>query len=152
MYHPFDGWYLATGLARAAFDEALAYAKERVQGGKLLVEHSNVQQKIFDMFRKVEASRQLCRAAFVYNWSHPLNPEKRAFEYSAAAKTFATQTALEVTSDAIQILGGNGISKEYVVEKLFRDARMTMICDGSNDTLSVVGGHTVANAYPRRFN
>ena len=142
----------ATGLARAAFDEALAYAKERVQGGKLLVEHSNVQQKIFDMFRKVEASRQLCRAAFVYNWSHPLNPEKRAFEYSVAAKTFATQTALEVTSDAIQILGGNGISKEYVVEKLFRDARMTMICDGSNDTLSVVGGHTVANIYPRRFN
>jgi acyl-CoA dehydrogenase len=141
----------ATGLARAAFDEALAYAKQRVQGGKTLVEHSNIQQKIFDMFRKVEASRQLCRAAFVYNWSQPFTPEKRAIEYSMAAKTFATQAALEVTSDAIQILGGNGISKEYVVEKLFRDARTTLICDGSNDTLSVVGGNKIAGAYPRRF-
>lgn len=102
------------------------------------------------MFRQVEASRQLCRAAFVYNWSQPFNPEKRAIEYSMAAKTFATQAALEVTSDAIQILGGNGISKEYVVEKLFRDARTTLICDGSNDTLSVVGGDKLARFYPRR--
>lgn len=140
----------ATGLARAAFDEALAYARQRVQGGKLLIDHPNVQQKITDMFRKVEASRQLCRAAFVYNWSHPLNPEKRAMEYSIAAKTFATQTALEVSSDAIQILGGNGISKEYIVEKLFRDARTTLVCDGSNDSLSVVCGHKVAGSYPRR--
>jgi alkylation response protein AidB-like acyl-CoA dehydrogenase len=140
----------ATGLARAAFDEALVYAKQRIQGGKPLVEHPNVQQKIFGMFRQVEASRQLCRAAFVYNWSQPFNPEKRAIEYSMAAKTFATQAALEVTSDAIQILGGNGISKEYVVEKLFRDARTTLICDGSNDTLSVVGGDKLARIYPRR--
>ncbi|MBI5444058.1 MAG: acyl-CoA/acyl-ACP dehydrogenase [Deltaproteobacteria bacterium] len=137
----------ATGLARAAFDEALAYARQRTQGGKLLVEHANVQQKLFDMFRKVEASRQLCRAAFIYNWSNP--PEKRAIEYGMAAKTFGTQTSLDVTSDAIQILGGNGLSKEYIVEKLFRDARMTMICDGSNDSLSIAGGHKLAQLYPR---
>lgn len=139
----------ATGLARAAFEEALDYARKRVQGGKPLFEHKNVQDKLFSMFRKVEASRQLCRAAFVYNWSHPMNPEKRYIEYSMAAKTFATQTALEVSSDAIQIFGGIGISKEYLVEKLFRDARTTLICDGSNDTLSVVGGYKVANEYPR---
>lgn len=139
----------ATGLARAAFEEALDYARKRVQGGKPLFEHKNVQDKLFGMFRKVEASRQLCRAAFVYNWSHPMNPEKRYIEYSMAAKTFATQTALEVSSDAIQIFGGIGISKEYLVEKLFRDARTTLICDGSNDTLSVVGGYKVANEYPR---
>lgn len=137
----------ATGLARAAFEEALAYARERVQGGKPLVEHSNVQEKLFDMFRKVEASRQLCRAAFVYNWSNP--PEKRVIEYSMAAKTFATQAALEVTSDAVQIFGGIGLSKEYLVEKLFRDARSTLICDGSNDILSLVGGHLLAQKYPR---
>lgn len=140
----------ATGLARAAFDEALAYARERVQGGKRLIEHSSIQLKIFDMFRKVEASRQICRAAFVYNWSQPFTPEKRAIEYSMAAKTFATQASLDVTSDAIQILGGNGISKEYVVEKLFRDARTTLICDGANDTLSVAGGYKIAKVYPRR--
>lgn len=137
----------ATGLARAAFEETLAYARERIQGGKPLVEHSNVQEKLFDMFRKVEASRQLCRAAFVYNSINP--PKKRVIEYSIAAKTFATQAALEVTSDAVQIFGGIGLSKEYLVEKLFRDARSTLICDGSNDTLSIVGGHLIAGTYPR---
>ncbi len=138
----------STGLARAAFDEALNYARERRQGGKLLVEHPNVQEKLFRMFRTVEASRQLCRATFVYNWSNP--PEKRAPEYGFAAKTFATQAALDVTSDAIQILGGNGLSRGYVVEKLFRDARATLICDGSNDSLAIAGGHSVAGTYPRR--
>lgn len=140
----------ATGLARGAFEEALAYARERVQGGKRLIEHTSVKAKLFDMFRKLEASRQLCRSAFVYNWSFPLNPEKRAIEYAAAAKTFATQAALDITSDAIQILGGNGITKEYAVEKLWRDARTSLICDGSNDTLSVAGGEKVGSTYPRR--
>lgn len=101
------------------------------------------------MFRKVEASRQLCRAAFVYNWSKP--PEKRLIEYSMAAKTFATQAALEVTNEAIQIFGGIGLSKGCLVEKLFRDARSTLICDGSNDSLSIVGGHLLARAYPRNI-
>jgi len=138
----------ATGLARAAFDETLLYARQRVQGGKPLIEHPNVQQKIFDMFRKIEASRQLCRSVLVYNYSHPFNPEKRVIEHAMAAKTFATQTALEVTSDAIQIFGGNGVSREYVVEKLFRDARTTMVCDGSNDSLSIIAGYKVGYAYP----
>jgi len=141
----------ATGLARAGFDEALGYARNRIQGGKPLVEHKNIQDKLFKMFRQIEASRQLCRAAFVYNWSHPMNPEKRVIEYSMAAKTFATQTALDVTSDAIQIFGGYGISREYIIEKLFRDARTTLICDGSNDTLTVVGGKKIAETYPRQF-
>ena len=139
----------ATGLARAGFEEALTYTRERVQGGKPLVEHKNVQEKLFAMFRKVEASRHLSRAAFVYNWSHPMAPKKRAIEYSMAAKTFATQTALEVTSDAIQLFGSIGISNGYLVEKFFRDARTTLICDGSNDTLSLVGGDKVARTYPR---
>lgn len=137
----------SVGLARAALDETLAYARERRQGGRLLIDHPNVQQAIFDMFRKVEAGRQLCRAAFVYNWSNP--PQKRAPEYGFAAKTFATQASLEVTSSAIQIFGGNGLSREYLVEKLFRDARSSMICDGSNDSLSIAGGNTVARSYPR---
>jgi acyl-CoA dehydrogenase len=137
----------ATGLARAAFDETLAYARERVQGGKHLVEHQAVQLKLFDMFRKIESSRQLCRAAFVYNWSNP--PEKRLMEYGAAAKTYATQVALEVCNDAIQIFGGIGLSKEYLVEKLFRDARETLICDASNHILEIAGGYDIAKKYPR---
>jgi acyl-CoA dehydrogenase len=140
----------ATGLARAAFDEALNYARTRVQGGRPLVAHKNVQEKLFSMFRRVEASRQMCRAAFVYNWSLPTQPEKRVIEYSMAAKTLATQTALDVASDAIGLHGGIGITKEYLVEKLFRDARTTLICDGSNDTIAVTGGYHVAHNYPRR--
>jgi acyl-CoA dehydrogenase len=100
------------------------------------------------MFRKVECSRQLCRAAFIYNGSNP--PEKRFIEYAAVAKIYATQCALDVSSDAIQIFGGIGISKDYLVEKLFRDARTTLICDGSNDILSLAGGYKVTRTYPRK--
>ena len=112
------------------------------------MEHSYVQAKLFDMFTKVEAARQLCRSAFVYNWSNP--PEKRVPEYGFTAKNLASQTALEVTNAAIQILGSNGLSPEYLTEKLFRDARTTLICDGSNDVLSIIGGYTIAHTYPRR--
>ncbi|MBI2962794.1 MAG: acyl-CoA dehydrogenase family protein [Deltaproteobacteria bacterium] len=139
----------ATGLARAAFDEALAYAREREQGGRPIADHPTVQVKLFDMFRKVEASRQLCRAVFVHNWGSPA--ERRAIEYAEAAKTFATQTALEVTSDAIQIFGGIGLARECVAEKLFRDARSSLICDGSNDILALSGGHRIARAHPRCY-
>jgi len=138
-----------TGLARAGFEEALTYARERVQGGKLLIEHPSVQEKLFDMFRKVEASRQLSRAVQVYNWSHAMQPEKRLIEYGMAAKTFASQAALEVTSEAIQIFGGIGISKEYILEKLFRDAQATIICDATNNIHAIVGGDKVARTYPR---
>jgi acyl-CoA dehydrogenase len=138
----------AVGLARAGFEEALKYARVREQGGKLLTEHSFVQAKLFGMFTKIEAARQLCRSVFVYNWSNP--PEKRIAEYGFAAKNFATQVALEVTTDAIQILGSNGLTPEYLSEKLFRDARTTTICDGSNDTLAITGGNTIALTYPRK--
>jgi alkylation response protein AidB-like acyl-CoA dehydrogenase len=84
----------------------------------------------------------------VYNWSNP--PEKRVLEHGYAAKNFGTQTALEVTTDAIQILGSNGLTPEYLSEKLFRDARTTTICDGSNDTNAIVGGNMLAQTYPRK--
>lgn len=134
------------GLARAAFEEALKYARLREQGGKLLTEHSFVQAKLFDMFTRIEAARQLCRSTLVYNWNNP--PQKRLVEYGCAAKNFATQTALEVATEAIQILGSNGLTPEYLSEKLFRDARTTTICDGSNDVLAIVGGNIVARTYP----
>lgn len=136
----------SVGVARAGFEEALNYARQREQGGKLLVEHPNVQQKLFNMYRKVEASRQLCRAAYVY----ARTAQNPVLEYSLAAKTFASDTALEVTSDAIQIFGGNGLSSEYLIGKLFRDARAGMICDGSNDSLALKGGHLLAQHYPRK--
>ena len=135
------------GVARAAFDETLAYCRERRQGGKLLIDHSSVQQKLFDMFRKVEAARQISRAVFVHNWSSP--PGNRKPEYGFAAKTFATQAAVDVTNDAIMLFGSNGLGKEYLIEKLFRDARCLPHCDGSNDSLSIFGGNMLAQTYPR---
>jgi acyl-CoA dehydrogenase len=122
------------GLARAALEEAVAYAKERVQGGLPIIEHQSVKARLFKMFTSVEAARSLARRASYYNATHePL------VQYSIASKVFATSTAFEVASSALQIFGGNGLSREYPIEKMMRDARASMIEDGCNDILSLVG-------------
>ncbi|MFZ5572700.1 MAG: acyl-CoA dehydrogenase family protein [Thermodesulfobacteriota bacterium] len=128
---------LFVGVARAAYEEALAYSKQRIQGGKALFEHQMIKHKLFNMFMKIEAARALSRAAMIYNY----NNTPPLIQYSIASKVFCTNTALEVTSDAIQIFGGNGLSREYPVEKFFRDARAGMIEDGANDSLMLTGAH-----------
>jgi alkylation response protein AidB-like acyl-CoA dehydrogenase len=124
-----------SGLAQAALDLAIAYAKERVQGGVVIFDHQSVRGRLFEMFRKVEAARALSRRVSLYNALN--NPPK--LEYAIASKVTATSTAFEVASAALQIFGGNGLSREYPVEKLLRDARASMIEDGCNDVLSLVG-------------
>lgn len=126
-----------TGLARAAYEEALSYAKQRRQGGKTLFEHQIIKHKLFNMFMKIEAARQLSRSALIYNMNN--TPPKT--EYSIASKVFCTNTAFEVCSEAVQIFGGNGVSREYPIEKLFRDARAAMIEDGANDSLMLTAAH-----------
>ncbi len=128
-----------TGVARAAFEIALDYSRQRIQGGKPICEHQLVQKHLFEMFTKVEACRLLSRAAITYNTDAAVP----AMEYSIASKTFCTQAAFEVASDALQLLGGNGLSKEYPIEKIFRDARAALIEDGTNDVLSLVGASLV---------
>ncbi len=135
----------SAGLARAAFEEALEYAKNRVQGGKALIEYPNIQAKLFHMFSKVETSRLMSRAAYIFNQSTSTPAE----EYSVVAKVYGTQAAFDVAHEAIQIFGGNGLTKEYHIEKLFRDARAMLIEDGSNDTLAIAGGHKLIHSYPR---
>ncbi len=98
------------------------------------------------MFGKVELTRQMIRAAHVYN----KNTSTPAEEYSVLSKVYGTQSAFEVTSEAIQIFGGNGVTREYIVEKLFRDARAMMIEDGANDILAIAAGHKLIGSYPRR--
>jgi alkylation response protein AidB-like acyl-CoA dehydrogenase len=132
-----------TGVARAAFEEALAYAKQRVQGGRPIAEHQLIQYKLFDMFVKVEAARALSRAAIVYN-TDTMPPATR---YSIAAKVFCTQAAFEVASDAVQIFGGYGLCKELLVEKLLRDARASMIEDGSNEVLALAAARQIIDQY-----
>jgi alkylation response protein AidB-like acyl-CoA dehydrogenase len=121
-----------TGLAQAGLDLAVAYAKERVQGGVPIFEHQSVKARLFEMFRKVQAARALNRRVVEYN---AINPPQ--LQYAIASKVTSTNTAFEVTSAALQIYGGNGLSREYPIEKLMRDARASMIEDGCNEVLSL---------------
>ena len=122
------------GLAKAAFDEAFNYAKERIQGGVPIFEHKNIKLKLFKMFTMVEAARASSRRMIFYNATHPENPSGA---HAVAAKCLSTETATFVASEAIQIFGGNGLAKEYPIEKIFRDARASMIEDGVNESLSI---------------
>jgi alkylation response protein AidB-like acyl-CoA dehydrogenase len=121
------------GLAKAAFDEAFKYAKERIQGGKPIFEHQNIKMKLFEMFAMVESTRALTRRMGLYNavTVRPSGP------HAVASKVLATECAFKVASQAIQVFGGYGLSKEYPVEKMFRDARASMIEDGVNETLAL---------------
>jgi alkylation response protein AidB-like acyl-CoA dehydrogenase len=95
------------------------------------------------MFVKVETARQLSRATVTYN-SGTFPPGTL---YSISSKVYCTQAAFEVASDAIQLHGGYGLTKEMLVEMLFRDARASMIEDGSNDILSLTAAHKILDAY-----
>ena len=131
----------AVGIARAAYEHALAYAHTRKAGGRKIAQHQQVQHRLFHMFRKVEAARALVRRVATYNATAPLP----ALQGSAAAKVHATQTAFEVASEALQIFGGNGMSLAYPMEKLLRDARAMLIADGCNEVLAMKGGSLLVN-------
>jgi alkylation response protein AidB-like acyl-CoA dehydrogenase len=122
------------GLGRAALEHALDYAKQRVQGGVPIFEHQSVRTRLFKIFTQVEAARALAWRVMLFNSTHP-----PLVQYSIASKVFCTQTAFEAASAALQIFGGNGLSREYPIEKLLRDARASMIEDGCNEVLSLVG-------------
>jgi acyl-CoA dehydrogenase len=132
---------MAVGMARAAYEHAHGYAHERKQGGQVIIRHQNVKYRLFHMFRKVEAARALVRRVATYNATAP----EAALQGSIAAKITATQTAFEVASDALQIFGGNGMTKEYPMEKLLRDARAMLIADGCNEVLALKGGSLLVN-------
>jgi alkylation response protein AidB-like acyl-CoA dehydrogenase len=132
---------MAVGIARAAYEHAHGYAHERKQGGQAIVRHQNVQYRLFHMFRKVEAARALVRRVATYNATAP----EAALQGSISAKVTATQTAFEVASDALQIFGGNGMTREYPMEKLLRDARAMLIADGCNEVLALKGGSLLVN-------
>lgn len=125
-----------TGVARAAYEMALDYAHERKQGGVPIIRHQSVAQRLFHMFRKVEASRALTHRVVYYNFG-----SSPALHAGMAAKITGTQTSFEVASDALQIFGGNGLTREYPIEKLLRDARASLIEDGCNEILAIKGGY-----------
>jgi alkylation response protein AidB-like acyl-CoA dehydrogenase len=122
------------GLAKAAFDEAFKYSKARIQGGKPICEHTTIKLKLMKMFTLVEAARANARRMALYNQAHPLMP---SVVHAVAAKCLSTETATQVASDAMQIFGGYGLAKEYPIEKMYRDARASMIEDGVNEAIAI---------------
>jgi len=126
-----------TGCARAAYELALDYAHERKAGGVKIIRHQSVAWRLFHMFRKVEAARALTHRVVHYNFASP-QPSLHA---AMTAKVTATQTSFEVASDALQIFGGNGLTREYPIEKIMRDARASLIEDGCNEILAIKGGY-----------
>ncbi len=132
---------MAVGAARAAYEHALTYAHERKQGGVAIIHHQSVSYRLFHMFRKVEAARALVRRVATYNATAP----EAALQGSIAAKVTATQTSFEVASDALQIFGGNGLTREYPMEKLLRDTRAMLIADGCNEVLAMKAGSLLVN-------
>lgn len=127
--------YLALGLMRAAYEEALAHAKERVQFGKPLVQHQAMSFKLFECFQAIEAARGLLWKA---SWT--LSKQFMGdLKISAAARVFATEMAMKHTVEMVQILGGYGVSKEYSIEKFMRDAKLLQIMDATNEIMTIKG-------------
>jgi butyryl-CoA dehydrogenase len=118
----------ALGIAAGALDEAVAYSRQRRQFGKPIGSFQGVQFMLADMATQVEAARALIYAAARYIDSGAKDISK----VSAMCKLFASDTAMKVTTDAVQILGGYGYMKEYPVEKMMRDAKITQIYEGTN--------------------
>jgi len=128
----------ATGVARAALDAALAYARERKSMGKHLIEHQAVNFRLADMATQVEAARQL------YLHAARLRDEaKPCLKEASMAKLFASEMAEKVCSDAIQIHGGYGYVSDFPVERLWRDVRVTKIYEGANDIQRLVIGRSL---------
>lgn len=123
----------ALGIAQSALEHAIKYAKERVQFGKPIANNQAIAFLIADMATKVEAARFLVYRA-AYHKSHDLPYSKEA----AMAKKFASDTAMEVTTNAVQVFGGYGFSREYPVERLMRDAKITQIYEGTNQVQQMV--------------
>jgi acyl-CoA dehydrogenase len=124
---------MATGIARAAFEFAGAYSKERVQFGVPIAMHQAIQFMIADMATKIEAARLLVHKSAVL-----LDQGQRNTLVSSHAKRFAADSAMEITTDAVQVYGGYGFMKEYPVEKLMRDAKIMQLYEGTSQIQRLV--------------
>lgn len=133
-----------TGLARAAFEEALAYARQRVQGGKPIAEHQLVQSKLFTMFARYRQAWALSRSVMV--GISDLDGIG-GLAHAITAKVTCTESAFAIASDAVQVHGGTGMVRGLVVEKLLRDARASLIEDGVNEFLGLVAARQLVDSY-----
>jgi hypothetical protein len=130
----------ATGLARAAFEHALAYAKEREAFGKPIFEHQAVAFRLAEMATRIETARQLTHhAASMLMAGMPCRKE------ASMAKLFASEMAEQVCSDAIQTLGGYGYLNDYPLERIYRDVRVAQIYEGTSDVQKILISRLIKN-------
>lgn len=123
----------ALGIAQGAYEAALKYSKERVQFGMSLSQMPVIQFKLADMALEIEAARLL-----VYQACDLATQHKPVSKYAAMAKVFAAETANKVTKEAVQVLGGYGYTRDYPVERMMRDAKITEIYEGTSEIQRVV--------------
>lgn len=138
-YNRLGAGMISVGMARGAFEYALQYCKDRVIGGKPLIKHSLISAMFADMATKIDAARLL---VFRASWSLRMKDPNRA-RYSNMAKVFATNMAMEVTSNCVQVMGSYGYSKEYPVEKYMRDAKIVQIYLGPNELVQQLIGESL---------
>lgn len=127
---------IASGLARAAYEEALEYSRQRIQGGKPIIEHQSVRARLFRMFTLLQTCRSLSRGVAIYNRTAIKRGVKVRLEHSIASKVYCTNSALEIATLGVQLHGGNGVSKDYPCEMFLRDAMAMTIADGENAYLT----------------
>jgi alkylation response protein AidB-like acyl-CoA dehydrogenase len=134
----------ALGLAQGAYEWALRYTSERRQFGQTVLSFQAIQFMIADMATQIEAARQLVYAAARAIDAGASNINRLA----AMAKVFATDTAMKVTTDVVQLFGGYGYCKDYPVEKYMRDAKITQIYEGTNQVQRLVIGRSITREAP----
>jgi alkylation response protein AidB-like acyl-CoA dehydrogenase len=123
--------YLAVGIMRAAYEEALAYARDRVQWGQTIARHQLIAEKLFNIHTAIETARTLLwKASWISMTNFPGD-----LAASLTAKIYATRQAVKHTAEMVQVLGAYGISREYKVEKFMRDAKPLEMMDGANEVL-----------------
>jgi alkylation response protein AidB-like acyl-CoA dehydrogenase len=130
------------GLARAAFEEAIRYAQQRRTFGKPIAQHQTIQIKLAEMATRIEASRLL-----IYSAAAKKDRRERCDLEAGMAKLFATETAAEVSLEAMRILGGNGFSKDFPVERYYRDAPLLLIGGGTNELQRLIIARQLLERY-----
>ncbi|MBP8644788.1 MAG: acyl-CoA dehydrogenase family protein [Syntrophobacteraceae bacterium] len=136
---------LGVGLSQGALDVSVEYARKRVQFGKPIISFQAIQHKLADMATKTEAARALIYSAARYMDTDPADASKVA----AMCKVFAGDVAMEVTTEAVQVLGGYGYMQDYPVEKMMRDAKILQIYEGTNEIQRNIIGQELNKEYGR---
>jgi alkylation response protein AidB-like acyl-CoA dehydrogenase len=136
---------LSLGIARGALDASVKYVKERRQFGKAIAEFQGIQWKLADMATELDAARLLTLRAAVLK-----DAGKRVTQESAMAKLYASEVAVKICNEAVQLHGGYGFIKDYPVEKFYRDVKLCTIGEGTSEIQRMVIGREILKVHPSR--